>query len=161
MEIKCSLIDNIKKEYEYKLEPFNFIDTAVVIYCMRSAHFVVLFERYEFDEKINEIKTIINNKRDKFKKNILEGFIKTLNDISDGCKKIIEKVKQDNKEHTRILGRITHDYLENIDKPGVKDVYLKIGKDIIDKEINLFIKYHKILILYNDNIINIKNNLSN
>ena len=91
----------------------------------------------------------------------MERFIKTLNDISDGCKKIIGKVKHDYEEHVAILGRITHDYFKNIDKPGVKDVYLRIGKDIIDKEINLFIKYHKILILYNDNIINIKNNLSN
>ena len=48
-----------------------------------------------------------------------------------------------------------------MDKPGVKDVYLKIGKDIIDKEIELFIHYHKILIAYNDHIINIKNNLIN
>ena len=161
MELKCSIIDDIKKEYEYKLEPFNFIDTAVVIYCMRSAHFVCAFERYEFDEKVEEIKKIINKKRDKIKKNVLEEFEKTLNEISDGCKKIIEKVKHDYNEHTRILGRITHDYLENIDKPGVKDVYLSIGKDIIDKEINLFIQYHKILISYNDHIINIKKNLTN
>ena len=48
-----------------------------------------------------------------------------------------------------------------MDKPGVEDVYLKIGKDIIDKEIKLFIQYHKILIAYNDHIINIKKNLTN
>ena len=161
MELKCSIIDNIKKEYEYKLEPFNFIDTADVIYCMRSAHFVNALERYKFDENIKEIKTIINNKRDKIKKNILEEFDKKLNEISDGCKKIIGKVNRDYEEHVRILGSITHDYQENMDKPGVKDVYLKIGKDIIDREINLFIQYHKILISYNDHIINIKKNLTN
>ena len=161
MELKCPTIDDIKKEYEYKLEPFNFIDTAVVIYCMLSAHFVCAFERYKFDEKVEELKKIINKKRDKIKKNILEGFEKTLNEISDGCKKIIEKVKQDNKEHKHILGHITRDYEENMDKPGVEDVYLKIGKDIIDKEIKLFIQYHKILISYNDHIINIKKNLIN
>ena len=48
-----------------------------------------------------------------------------------------------------------------MDKPGVEDVYLKIGNDIIDKEIKLFIQYHKILISYNDHIINIKKNLTN
>ena len=64
-------------------------------------------------------------------------------------------------KYVRILGSITHDYQENMDKPGVKDVYLKIGKDIIDKEIKLFIQYHKILIAYNDHIINVKKNLTN
>ena len=68
MELKCSIIDNIKKEYEYKLEPFNFIDTAVVIYGLRSAHFELALERYEFEEKVKEIKTLINKKKIKFKK---------------------------------------------------------------------------------------------
>ena len=161
MELKCPTIDDIKKEYEYKLEPNNFIDTAVVIYCMSSGNFQIDFKKYKFDEKVEELKKIINKKRDKIKKNILEEYEKTLNEISDGCKKIIEKVKHDYEKHTGILGAITHDYRVNMDKPGVKDVYLKIGKDIIDKEIELFIHYHKILIAYNDHIINIKNNLIN
>lgn len=159
MELKCPTIDDIKKEYEYKLEPNNFIDSAVVIYCMSSGNFEMAFEEYKFDERVEELKKIINKKRDKIKKNILEEYEKTLNEISDDCKKIIGKVKQDYKEHTDILGAITHDYQKNMYKPGVEDVYLKIGKDIIDKEIKLFIHYHKILIEYNDRIINIKKNL--
>ena len=161
MELKCPTIDDIKKRYEYKLEPNNFIDSAVVIYCMSSGRFEISFEKYKFDERIEELKKIINKKRDKIKKNILEEYEKTLNEISDGCKKIIEKVRHDYEEHTDILGRITYDYKVNRDKPGVEDVYLKIGKDIIDKEIKLFIHYHKILIAYNDHIINIKKNLIN
>ena len=161
MALKCSLIDNIKKEYEYKLDPLNLIDTAVVIYGMLSSHFVCTFEEYKFDEKLKEIKTIINKKRNKIKKNILEGFENILNEIADGSKNIIEKVKLDYAEKFQILGRITNDYLKNMDKPGVKDLYLKIGKDMIDKEVKILIQYHKILISYNDHIINIKKNLTN
>ena len=76
-------------------------------------------------------------------------------------KKMTEKVNHDYEEHVPILGGITRDYLENIDKSGIKDVYLKIGQDMIDKEVNLFIQYHKILISYNDHIINIKKKLTN
>ena len=156
-----SIIDNIKKQYEYKLEPSNLIDTAVVIYCMFHGNFICEFKRYEFDQKVKEIKAIINNKRYKIPKNLLEEFEKTLNEISDGCKKIIGKVKHDYEENARILGGITYIYRTNNYKPGVKDVYLKIGKDIIDKEVNIFIKYHKILISYNDLIIDVKKNLTN
>ena len=53
-------------------------------------------------------------------------------------KKMTEKVNHDYEEHVPILGGITLDYLENIDKSGIKDVYLKIGQDMIDKEVNLF-----------------------
>ena len=68
MELKCPTIDDIKKEYEYKLEPNNFIDTAVVIYCMSSGNFKIELEKYKFDEKAEELKKIINKKREKIKK---------------------------------------------------------------------------------------------
>ena len=56
MILKCSIIDNIKKEYEYKLVPFNIIDTVVFIYCMLSGHFLITLESYQFDKKLKEIK---------------------------------------------------------------------------------------------------------
>ena len=60
-----------------------------------------------------------------------------------------------------ILARISYDYERNIDIPGAADIYQKIGKEIIDKEVNKFKGYEKILISHNGQIINIKKYLSN
>lgn len=49
------------------------------------------------------------------------------------------------------------DYEKNKDKPGAADIYLKIGKEMIDKEVNLFIESEKRLILYNEQINELKN----
>ena len=50
---------------------------------------------------------------------------------------------------------------KNIDKPKEKELYININKDIINKEIDLFIKYHKKLILNNELIIDIYKYLTN
>ena len=73
----------------------------------------------------------------------------------------MEKVQFDFRENPRILSAIIDDYKENKDKPGVSDIYIKVSKDIIDKEIDIFIKFHKMLISYDEFIFDIKQNLLN
>ena len=60
-----------------------------------------------------------------------------------------------------MLTLITDNYSHNKGKPGAADMYAKICKEIIDNEVKKFIKYEKTFILYNDQIINIKKNLTN
>ena len=154
-------IDDLKKEYEYKIDPSNFIDTIFIIYAMRYGLFINKLKDYRFNEKIKEIQKIIHNKGDKIDKNILESFEKTLKEISDGCEIIEKQVNLERNEMGPILVNISYDYKKYADKPGAADIYQKIGKEIIDKAINKYIHYEKILISYNDYIINIKKNLTN
>ena len=156
---KSQTIDDIKKGYEYKIDPLDSINTALIIYCMLFGHFCIKLDR--FDENIMEIKTNIQNKRDKTDGNTLESYDKTIKEISDNCQKIRKTVKLDYREISLMLTEITDDYKKNKDKPGSSNIYEKISADIIDKEVNKFIQYEKILISYNDHIINIKNNLTN
>ena len=73
----------------------------------------------------------------------------------------MEKVQFDFRENSRILSKIVDAYKENKDKPGASDIYIKVSKDIIDKEIDIFIKFHKMLISYDEFIFDIKQNLLN
>ena len=92
---KSLTIDEIKKEYEYKIDPYNFIDTAYIVYALLNGRFALQFESYKFDEKIEEIKKMINNKRDKIDKTTLESFEKTLKDISNLCEEVNKKLELD------------------------------------------------------------------
>ena len=67
-----------------------------------------------------------------------------------------EKVDFDYDEITQIIAGIFYDYKRNQDKSGEADIYPRISKEIIDKEVNTLVQYGKILISYNDNIISIK-----
>ena len=115
--------------------------------------------------KTNE--EIQKEKNDKFKLSLFSNILMVVQNMidfhfdNDFINNFISKINDKYKLNVQILGRITNDYLKNMDKPGVKDIYLKIGKDMIDKEVKILIQYHKILISYNDHIINIKKNLTN
>ena len=154
-------IDDIKKKYSYKIDPLDLIFTARIKYGLFYGRFLIRLEKYKFEENIKEIKNIITNKGDKIPKNILDPSKKIIEDISDGCQEIRKKVDSDYDEITPILSEISSDYKKNIDKPGAAEIYQKIGKELLDKEIKTFIHYEKILINYNDCIINIKKNLTN
>lgn len=161
MSFKSPTIDEIKKYYQYKIDPFNMKDTPFIIYCMFYGHFVVRYEDYAFEERINEIKKILNDKSDQIDKTILESYDNTLNQILEDSKEIREKVKSEYWHYFQLLGTISNNYQENINKPGAQNVYVKINEDIIGKEANKFMHYEKLFILYNDEINNIKKNLSN
>ena len=152
IQFKSPIIDDIKKGYEYKVDPFETSNTAIVIYYHLYGHIFLyipkLFIQWTY-------------KRDKIDKNILQSFGKTLKEISDGGEKMIKKVEDDTDDIGSLIGNITYDYIENKDKPGAQDTYLKIGRNILDKEINIYIQYEKILISYNVHIINIIKNLTN
>jgi hypothetical protein len=103
---------------------------------------------------------MINNKRDKIDKTTLESFEKTLKDISNLCEEVNKKLELDCDEISPIISGISMDYERNTDKPGAVDIYLKISKEMIDKQVYKYIKYEKKFILYNEQIIYMKQQLS-
>ena len=118
--------------------------------------------------KINKInEEIQKEKNDKFILSLFSNLLMVVQNMidfhfdNDFINNFISKINDKYKLNVQILGRITNDYLKNMDKSGFKDIYLKIDKDMIDKEVKILIQYHKILISYNDHIINIKKNLTN
>ena len=155
-------IDELKEGYKYTIDPLNLSDNAYIIFGLFYGRFVVRFnEYYRLEEKIKEIKHIMLKKGDKIPKNILDSYEAILKDISDGCQQAYKKVDSYFDEYDPIIWQIFCDYEKNRDKPGAVDIYLKIGKEIIDKEVNTLIHYEKILISLNDKIITLKKNLSN
>ena len=113
-------------------------------------------EIFAFEETIKKIRKGMQDKGDKIDKNTLQSYDELLKEISENSEIIRKKVDSYYKENVLILTSITIDYEENRNKPGAKDIYVKIGRDIIDKGVNLFIKYEKVLISYNDHINSIK-----
>ena len=158
---KSLTIDDLKKKYDYKIDPLNFTDDAFIIYCLLYGTFALTYRDYRFEENVEEIKKIILKKGDKIPKNMSESYHKTLKDILDETKKIKEKVDSKRNEIGPLIRRISVDYERNYEKPGASDIYLKISKEILDKEVKTFIEYEKNLIVYNDYIISIKKNLNN
>lgn len=162
MSTKSStILENIKKEYEYTIDPLDLINTSLIKYYYLHGHFKCVLIKYNIDGKIQQVKNYMHNKKDKIDKNVFESFEKTLDKILNDYEAIMKKVSFDWNEITDTLMPIIDDYKKNIDKPEAKDAYINISKDIINKEINVYIKYQKKLILDNEIIIDIYKHLTN
>ena len=160
METKNATFDEIKNKYQYKVDPYNFAYSCSVAYCHLSARFTIFLEENEFYEKIKEIQEILDKKGDTIDKNKIESYKKTIIEIFNGIEEMKKKVEFDYDKNEPLLGGLRYSYERNMDKPGAKEMYLKIGKSIIDEEVKILVNNHKKLILYNDEIIYIKKNLT-
>ena len=158
---KVNTIDDIKRRYKYTIDPSDFLNMTDIINDLFYGKFYGVYKRYNFDENIKIINKIIQNKKDKIDKNTLESYDKTLKEIADNSEKIFKKVNHEFFEISLILVKICRNYRDNKDIPGASDIYIKISTDLLDKEAKKYINYEKLLLFYNDNIINIKKNLSN
>ena len=141
--MKSKTIDEIKKSYEYKINPLDNIRTGLIEYCLLFGTFGLVFKKYKFDENIMELKKKLIAKKDSIDSNKAESFDKILNEISENCKNLSRTLKFDYDETTKFLSQITDNYFHNKNKPGAADIYVKICKEIIDNEVKKFIKYEK------------------
>lgn len=158
--MKPKTIDEIKKSYEYNINPFDNRNKGLIEYCLLFGTFGLELESYKFDENIMEKKKKIIAKKDSIDNNKAESFNKILNEISENCKNLsTRRIEFDYDETKKILYQITDNYFHNKNKPGAADIYVKICKEIIDNEVKKFIKYEKTLIIYNEQIMDIKKNL--
>ena len=100
---KSPTIDELKKEYEYELDPLNLVDSPMTVHYIFYRHFNSELKKYDFEEKINEINKIINDMGDKIEGNLLQSIKKTLKEISDDNEKIKKKVESDSCENIILL----------------------------------------------------------
>jgi hypothetical protein len=56
MTMKFKTIDEIKKSYEYKINPSDEYQTGLIEYCLLFGTFGLAFDDYKFDENIMEVK---------------------------------------------------------------------------------------------------------
>ena len=159
MTPETNTIDEIKKEYEYTIDPYDFKNTSLVKYYYIFGNYGVILRGYLLKRKIEVIKKMMDN--NKIDKKVRESYEKTLNEILDDYINMNKQLDLDFDEMTDILIPIIDDYKKNVDKPGAKELYLNISKDLIDKKVSVYIKNHKKLILYNELILDIYNYLTN
>jgi len=139
MEIYTDDLNQIKNRYrnitnqsyvvENELNHFHFLTVIFEI----KLKFKKLKQKMEKEKNIDEIQKSKNEK-------LLDSLIKKLNDI---------KIKADaNWEYSnKLLKKIEKDYLENKNKKGTKEIYDKVCREIIDSDVEKYIKYEKTIII--------------
>lgn len=155
-------IDSIKEAYHYDYLSLTPKTKPSTVNGMNNAEFLNRLCSYKVGLKMKNIYKFINEGKINDKK-LEEECIKELNDIGKGKDDIIKKMDEDFEFSQEVLYEMDWSYEFYSANSEKLETYDKIVNEIIKGNVEKYIKYEKVFILYSDklNDINKKLNIIN
>lgn len=153
-------IDDIKDRYKYNIDVLDYKKTADRIYDDFCYKLKQSIKEYNFEDNIIKLNKTIQDKATKLDKDTLTSFSNKVKEISDTIEDIKKTIKDEYGETWLFLYRSTKQYKINKNLPEALNFYEIMSQEILDKEANKFIKYEKIFLAINENIIDIYKKLN-
>ena len=160
MSIINYTLDEIKDTYKYEIDISDNLKTVNRINDFFIVKFEINFEKYNFEERILKLTETLEKRKNKIDKETLVLYENNLKDIKEITQKTIKELNDEYRHISRKLYSFTVKCEENLDKLGMLDVYNKLGKEMLDKEAEKYIRYEKLFLSFNDIIIDINNKLN-
>ncbi len=156
-------IEEIREKYKYEIDFFEFWKNPDVIHDRHLGRFMIHFDEYNFNKRLNIIDDHLKREKDKINKDLLESNVKEIKEIRDEIEIIPRKMFDEHLDTSVILEKLENNYHKNEDVPGAMNLYKKLFKEILDEEVERYIHQEKVVLLINDKIIDIfhKLNLNN
>ena len=151
-------IDDIKKCYTFKYEDFS-KDSPSLINLMNFTLFEIDTKPYKFEEKIENLKNIIKECKNKDTK-VIEECSKQLNDIKVAIDEIMKKVNECKDSSEEMLNDLYSKYDYYLEKPEALETFNRIVNSIINENAKTLIKFEKKLLNYNDSLLDINKKLN-
>lgn len=140
-------LDDIKNAYKNLLENNKEKETSLLVSLY--ARFLVRFENISKGEQFKELQKRIDAFKDKEK---ISPEYHKLNKIAEEFKKISEESWKEFKYIYDILIHITLDYEKKKQYQDCKEIYKKISMELLQKQIEINIKFEKRIILIKDDL---------
>ena len=149
-----SKIDKIRGDYKDYFDANDPKEEPGIINITNFGRLAINFDRYKFTTRIENINKII--KEGKIKDTtLIDACKKQLNDINISLEDIRKKIKEDEQLTDDVLFDMQrrYDYYQSI--PEAFETYQRIGNALIKENVEKFIKYEKIFIIYDEQLMNI------
>ena len=151
-------IDDIKKCYTFKYEDFS-KDSPSLINLMNFTLFEIDTKPYKFEEKIENLKNIIKEGKNKDIK-VIEECSKQLKYIKVAIDEIMKKVNECKDSSEEMLNDLYSKYDYYLEKPEALETFNRIVNSIINENAKTLIKFVKKLLNYNDSLLDINKKLN-
>ena len=152
------IIDDIKKCYTFKYEDFS-KDSPSLINLMNFTLFEIDTKPYKFEEKIENLKNIIKEGKNKDIK-VIEECSKQLKYIKVAIDEIMKKVNECKDSSEEMLNDLYSKYDYYLEKPEALETFNRIVNSIINENAKTLIKFVKKLLNYNDSLLDINKKLN-
>ena len=148
-KINIDDLNTIKKRYKIETKDF----CCHIINDVNYLRFTMNLEKKGFDKKIELLKQEMQTN-----KSISEEKRKSIINLTEIINEYytVQKEAKDHYEFSdKLIRQIENNYKNNMQKNGIREIYLKLCKDIIESSVEKFIKCEKELILVFDKFNNI------
>ena len=143
-------IEEIRNKYKYSIDYSNFLNRPSFILFGILATIHNSYKKFKFSEKISIIDKQLQNKANKDK---FESYNEKINEI----KEFVKNIEDDFFNEYTFTSRLLHNAEDNYKYYKDNDIYNKFIKGLLDNLIEIFIKYEKKFICFNDQLIDIIN----
>ena len=143
-------IEEIRNKYKYSIDYSNILNKPDFILFGIFATIYDSYKKFNFSEKISIIDKQLQNKA---KKDKFESYNEKINEIKDFVKNIEDDIFN---EYT-FTSRLLHNAEDNYKYYKDNDIYKKYSKGLLDNLIEIYIKYEKKFICFNEQLIDIIN----
>ena len=143
-------IEEIRNKYKYSIDYSNFLNRPDFILFGILATIHNSYRKFNFSEKISIIDKQLQNKANKDK---FESYNEKINEI----KEFVKNIEDDFFNEYTFTSRLLHNAEDNYKYYKDNDIYNKFIKEKLDNLIEIFIKYEKKFICFNDQLIDIIN----
>ena len=149
-KINIDDLNSIKRRYKIETQDY----CCYIINDVNYLRFKMYLEKKGFDAKIELLKSeLATNKsisEEKRKSNV-----NLLAEITKEYHNIQAEAKNQFEFSDKLIRQIENNYNNNMEKYGIREIYINLCKDIIEKSVTKYIKCEKELILVFDKINNI------
>lgn len=155
--ISSKTLEYIQQRYKFTINTF---EEAEKINDSFVGKIMVSLKDYNFMARIEKLRLLILKKEPKLDDEKKNFYIAKLDDLAI---KVAESKGEMIGVHFQtecFFFDLRDNYIMNINKPFALDTYIKICKDILDKEANKYINKEKIFIYYNETLNDLYNKLT-
>ena len=148
-KINIDDLNTIKKRYKIETKDF----CCHIINDVNYLRFKMNLEKKGFDKKIELLKQEMQANKsisEEKRKSIIN-----LTEITNEYYAVQKEAKDHYEFSDKLIRQIENNYKNNMHKDGIREIYLKLCKDIIESSVEKFIKCEKELILVFDKFNNI------
>ncbi len=154
------LINEIKERYKFTLNPSETLDNIHLINASLYVEFKSAIKKYNFKKKINKIKEVLEDEKEEINQELKKSLSLKIEEIEMSIDNTLKKIEKEHHDRFILFLDFTYDYNDFKNRTEARNTYHKIIEGILNQAAENFIKYEKIFVLINDNILDIKNKLN-
>jgi len=154
------IIDNINNRYKFELKPLASKNEIEKINSLLYVRFESEISKYNLKKKLNKIKEVLGDENEEIDQELKNSLNLKVNEIKLTIDNTLKKIEKEDHDRFSLFLDFSYKYNDSKNRSDVRNTYEKVIEGILTEAAENFIKYEKLFVLINDDLLDISNKLN-